>query len=167
MRQQQQRKHTQHDHQQHRDHQHQHQHHDVNNHDVYISVDLDCLDPAFAPGVSHREPGGLSTRQLLDTIHAIPGRVRALMLFVAHVCACARTSLWVCDVGACWGGEGGRWGLVIGRGRWSVHCCLALSPRLLPVCPHHHPHPTPTPPPSRSVAVAPHACVRAYVRAPR
>ena len=30
---------------------------------VYISFDVDALDPAFAPGVSHREPGGLSTRQ--------------------------------------------------------------------------------------------------------
>src|SRR4029077_15900235 len=26
---------------------------------LYISIDLDGLDPAFAPGVSHREPGGL------------------------------------------------------------------------------------------------------------
>jgi agmatinase len=35
---------------------------------IYISVDLDALDPAFAPGVSHHEPGGLSTRQLLRVI---------------------------------------------------------------------------------------------------
>ncbi len=35
---------------------------------VYVTVDLDGLDPAFAPGVSHREPGGLSTRQVLDVI---------------------------------------------------------------------------------------------------
>jgi arginase len=35
---------------------------------VYVSFDLDGLDPAFAPGVSHREPGGLSTRQALDVI---------------------------------------------------------------------------------------------------
>ena len=28
--------------------------------DVYVSIDLDGLDPAFAPGVSHREPGGLT-----------------------------------------------------------------------------------------------------------
>jgi arginase len=35
---------------------------------LYISVDLDALDPAFAPGVSHREPGGLSTRELLRII---------------------------------------------------------------------------------------------------
>jgi arginase len=38
---------------------------------VYISLDMDGLDPAYAPGVSHREPGGLSTRQVLDLIHAI------------------------------------------------------------------------------------------------
>jgi arginase family enzyme len=35
---------------------------------VYISFDIDALDPAFAPGVSHREPGGMSTRQAIDLI---------------------------------------------------------------------------------------------------
>ncbi len=35
---------------------------------VYISIDLDGFDPAFAPGVSHHEPGGLSTRQALQMI---------------------------------------------------------------------------------------------------
>ncbi|MEM9847167.1 MAG: agmatinase [Bacteroidota bacterium] len=39
---------------------------------LYISLDLDVLDPAFAPGVSHHEPGGMSTRQLLETIQRIP-----------------------------------------------------------------------------------------------
>ena len=38
---------------------------------VYISLDLDVLDPAFAPGVSHHEPGGLSTRQLLQLLQNI------------------------------------------------------------------------------------------------
>jgi arginase len=38
---------------------------------VYISMDLDGLDPAFAPGVSHREPGGLSTRQVINLIQTI------------------------------------------------------------------------------------------------
>lgn len=38
---------------------------------VYLSIDLDALDPAFAPGVSHREPGGLSVRQLLSIVQAI------------------------------------------------------------------------------------------------
>ena len=39
-----------------------------------MSVDLDALDPAFAPGVSHHEPGGMSTRQLVDVLQAIPPR---------------------------------------------------------------------------------------------
>ncbi len=39
---------------------------------LYLSLDLDVLDPAFAPGISHYEPGGLSTRQVLDIIHALP-----------------------------------------------------------------------------------------------
>ena len=38
---------------------------------LYISIDLDALDPAFAPGVSHHEPGGLSTRELLSVLHRI------------------------------------------------------------------------------------------------
>lgn len=38
---------------------------------VYISLDMDGLDPAYAPGVSHREPGGLSVRQVINLIHAI------------------------------------------------------------------------------------------------
>ncbi len=38
---------------------------------LYISLDLDGLDPAFAPGVSHHEPGGLTTRQVLDLIQSI------------------------------------------------------------------------------------------------
>ena len=42
---------------------------------VYISFDIDALDPAFAPGVSHREPGGLSTRQAIDLIQRLKGKV--------------------------------------------------------------------------------------------
>ncbi|MEM9466316.1 MAG: agmatinase [Actinomycetota bacterium] len=37
---------------------------------VYVSIDVDVLDPAFAPGISHHEPGGWSVRQLLDAIAA-------------------------------------------------------------------------------------------------
>jgi len=39
---------------------------------LYLSLDLDVLDPAFAPGISHYEPGGLSTRQVLEIIHDLP-----------------------------------------------------------------------------------------------
>ena len=37
----------------------------------HLSLDIDALDPAHAPGVSHREPGGLSTRQVIDLIQSI------------------------------------------------------------------------------------------------
>jgi agmatinase len=40
---------------------------------LYISIDLDAFDPAFAPGVSHHEPGGLSVRDVL----AVLDRIRA------------------------------------------------------------------------------------------
>ena len=42
---------------------------------LYISIDLDALDPAFAPGVSHHEPGGLSTRELLSVLHRVSGPI--------------------------------------------------------------------------------------------
>ncbi len=42
---------------------------------TYISIDLDSLDPAFAPGVSHHEPGGLSVRNLLDVLHRVEAPV--------------------------------------------------------------------------------------------
>ena len=38
---------------------------------LYISFDMDCLDPGFAPGVSHWEPGGMSTRQVIEIIQSI------------------------------------------------------------------------------------------------
>lgn len=38
---------------------------------VYVSIDLDGFDPAFAPGVSHHEPGGLSVRQVLEVLAVI------------------------------------------------------------------------------------------------
>jgi agmatinase len=45
---------------------------------LYISFDLDSLDPAFAPGVSHHEPGGLSTRQALGIIQTLKARIVGL-----------------------------------------------------------------------------------------
>jgi arginase len=42
---------------------------------VYISFDLDVLDPAFAPGVSHREPGGMSVREAITHLHAVTGTI--------------------------------------------------------------------------------------------
>jgi agmatinase len=39
---------------------------------LYVSIDLDGLDPAHAPGVSHPEPGGLSTRDVISIVHRLP-----------------------------------------------------------------------------------------------
>ena len=36
-----------------------------------MSIDIDVLDPAFAPGMSHNEPGGWSTRRLLGALAEI------------------------------------------------------------------------------------------------
>ena len=38
---------------------------------VYISLDIDGVDPSYAPGVSHREAGGLSPRQVINFMHTI------------------------------------------------------------------------------------------------
>ena len=40
---------------------------------LYISIDMDALDPAFAPGVSHHEPGGLSVRNILSVLDRVQG----------------------------------------------------------------------------------------------
>ena len=42
---------------------------------LYVSIDLDALDPAFAPGVSHHEPGGLSVRDILSVLQRIEGPI--------------------------------------------------------------------------------------------
>jgi arginase len=42
---------------------------------VYITFDMDVLDPAFAPGVSHREPGGMSVREAIAHLHAIQAEI--------------------------------------------------------------------------------------------
>jgi arginase len=65
---------------------------------VYVSVDIDGIDPAAAPGVSHREPGGLLVREVLDIIQTLDGPVvgadvveynpsRDPSGLTAHVCA--------------------------------------------------------------------------------
>lgn len=42
---------------------------------LYVTIDLDGLDPAFCPGVSHPEPGGLSVRDVITMLHRIEGPV--------------------------------------------------------------------------------------------
>jgi agmatinase len=40
---------------------------------VYLSVDIDVIDPGFAPGTGTPEPGGLTTRELLRIIRGVEG----------------------------------------------------------------------------------------------
>ncbi|HZD03843.1 MAG TPA: arginase family protein, partial [Longimicrobiales bacterium] len=40
---------------------------------VYVSVDIDVLDPAHAPGTGTPEAGGLSSRELLGILRAMSG----------------------------------------------------------------------------------------------
>lgn len=47
---------------------------------LFVSVDIDVLDPAHAPGVGWQEPGGLTTRQLLDFLVALAPRASGLAL---------------------------------------------------------------------------------------
>jgi arginase family enzyme len=42
---------------------------------VYLSLDLDGLDPAHAPGVAHHEPGGLTSRDAIGIVHQLRGRL--------------------------------------------------------------------------------------------
>ena len=42
---------------------------------IYVSIDLDGIDPAHTPGVSHREPGGLTVREVIGLIQDIGGEI--------------------------------------------------------------------------------------------
>lgn len=42
---------------------------------VYISLDMDAFDPAFAPGVSHHEPGGMTSRQVIEIIQNLDAEI--------------------------------------------------------------------------------------------
>jgi agmatinase len=52
---------------------------------VYISVDVDVLDPAFAPGTGTPEPGGLSSRELLWAVRTLASRVDLVGFDVVEV----------------------------------------------------------------------------------
>jgi agmatinase len=42
--------------------------------DIYVSIDLDVLDPSFAPGVGNPEPDGLSMHRLLEFLYSLKGK---------------------------------------------------------------------------------------------
>jgi len=47
---------------------------------IFLSVDMDVLDPAHAPGVGWHEPGGLTSGELLDLLVALAPRVGGFVL---------------------------------------------------------------------------------------
>ncbi len=42
---------------------------------LYVSIDMDVFDPAYAPGVSHHEPGGMTSRQVIDVLASIDAEI--------------------------------------------------------------------------------------------
>ena len=41
---------------------------------IYVSIDMDILDPAYAPGVGNPEAAGISTSQLLEFLYILKGK---------------------------------------------------------------------------------------------
>lgn len=52
---------------------------------IYLSIDFDVLDPAYAPGLGNPEPGGLSTRDVVDFIHSLEG-LRIAAFDIVEIC---------------------------------------------------------------------------------
>jgi agmatinase len=52
---------------------------------IYLSIDIDVLDPGVAPGTGTPEPGGLLTRELLRAVRRIVGRVELAAMDVVEV----------------------------------------------------------------------------------
>lgn len=68
---------------------------------LYVSIDIDVLDLAIVPGTTLPEPGGLSYRQLRETLIAIANRGRVVGFDIVelnapydHVGATARITTW-------------------------------------------------------------------------
>jgi len=52
---------------------------------TYITVDIDCLDPAFAPGTGTPEAGGLTSRELLGILRGLAGQLNIAAADVVEV----------------------------------------------------------------------------------
>ncbi|HYM82722.1 MAG TPA: agmatinase [Candidatus Dormibacteraeota bacterium] len=52
---------------------------------IYLSIDIDVLDPAMAPGTGTPEPGGLLTRELLRAVRRVVGRVELAGMDIVEV----------------------------------------------------------------------------------
>jgi agmatinase len=52
---------------------------------IYLSVDIDVLDPGMAPGTGTPEPGGMLTRELLRAVRQVAGAVTLVGMDVVEV----------------------------------------------------------------------------------
>jgi agmatinase len=75
----------------------------VGDHPLYVSIDIDVVDPAFAPGTGTPAPGGLSARELLELLRIV-GDLNPIGFDVVEVCPSwdpsGITSLLAAEVGA-------------------------------------------------------------------
>ena len=53
---------------------------------VFLSVDIDVVDPGSAPGTGTPEPGGLTPRELLDAVRRIGRELPLLGMEVVELC---------------------------------------------------------------------------------
>ncbi|MHB8231757.1 MAG: agmatinase [bacterium] len=54
--------------------------------DVYLTIDIDVLDPAFAPGTGYIEAGGISSKELFDSISLLLHEANVVGADVVEVC---------------------------------------------------------------------------------
>ena len=57
---------------------------------IYLSVDIDVIDPGMAPGTGTPEPGGMLTRELLRAVRQVVGSVELAAMDVVEVCPAVR-----------------------------------------------------------------------------
>ena len=50
------------------------------NYDIYISIDIDVLDPAIAPGTGYQEPNGMKSEEFYDLLDKIKSKAKAIDL---------------------------------------------------------------------------------------
>jgi agmatinase len=53
---------------------------------IYLSVDIDVIDPGMAPGTGTPEPGGMLTRELLRAVRQVASSVELAAMDVVEVC---------------------------------------------------------------------------------
>ncbi len=54
--------------------------------DIYLTIDIDVLDPAFAPGTGYLEAGGIASKELFDAVSLIISELNVVGVDVVEVC---------------------------------------------------------------------------------